>query len=112
MEIQDLIQGYKEQILDDMGFENLSEEQRAEMMKLIEERMSIAVIKAISSSISEEEATRLVSKLDSGGEIEADLEEVFNKYPELNDKVQTELGDLYLKLLEESKESWGNIVEE
>lgn len=106
MAYQEITKKLQDMILDDMGFADASDAQREQVYKILEERMSIAAIKAISDTINQEEAESLASKAESGQNIEKDLDGLFEKYPELSEKVETELGNLYQKMLEEAKQAW------
>jgi hypothetical protein len=102
----------KNKIIADMGFDEASEEQKKELIDNLDERISIAFMKSILANIEESEGNALLDKMEKNEPIDSDLDKIMEKYPELSDKVQSDLEALYEKILAEAKETWQTITQE
>lgn len=100
------------QIAKDLGFENASDEQKKEILDSINRRVETAVLKAIIANCPEETAKSLTEKIANETVSEQDIEQVIKENPGLQEKIEDEVGLLYEKMLEESKQVWEGLTEE
>lgn len=100
------------QIAKDLGFENASDEQKKEILDSINRRVETAVLKAIIANCPEETAKSLTEKIANETVSEQDIEQVIKENPGLQEKIEDEVGLLYEKMLEESKQVWEGLTKE
>lgn len=100
------------QIAKDLGFEDASDEQKKKILDSINRRVETAVLKAIIANSPEETAKFLGEKIANETISEQDVERVIKENPDLQEKIENEVGLLYEKMLEESKQVWEGLAEE
>jgi len=107
-----LVKKISDQIAKDLGFEDASDEQKKKILDSINRRVETAVLKAIIANCPEETAKSLTEKIANETISEQDVERVIKENPDLQEKIEEEIGLLYEKMLEESKQVWEGLTEE
>jgi len=107
-----LVKKISDQIAKDLGFEDASDEQKKKILDSINRRVETAVLKAIIANCPEETAKSLTEKIANETVSEQDIEQAIKENPGLQEKIEDEVGLLYEKMLEESKQVWEGLTEE
>ena len=99
-----IVQKTTDMIIGDLGLEGANEEQKKAIVESISQRILTAVLKAVIANAPEDQTRPLVEKIANNTVSETDVEQIINNNPGLLEKVQDEIGLLYEKMLEESKD--------
>ncbi len=107
-----LVDKLSENIARDLGFDDAPQEQKKKILDGINQRVETAVLKAILANCPPETARELGEKIVNETITPEEIEKVIKDNPELQGKIEDEVGALYEKMLAESEQVWAGVSQE
>jgi len=101
--MNDLYQSFVDKIISGLGFENLPEEKKKEVVEVLKQRMDQKILLTIMSNLKDEDVKELDKLVEKGMPTEEIVNFMSSKIENLDDKITEALGNLYEQMVVDTK---------
>lgn len=96
-------QNFVDKVMADLGFENLADDKKNQVMETIKQRMDQKILFTIMANIKDEDISELETLTEKNTPPEELVKFMSSKIENLDDKITQALGELYQQMVEDVK---------